>query len=87
MKSGSRASVLLALVDLQQVSVTLDDVLDDAGVLHGAQVSQTLGVLLHHLPQHPPHDLPRARLRQPLDKLPQDGSKQHEVQFDMCDPW
>lgn len=65
----------LGLVDLQQVSVTLDDVLDDGGVVHGAQVSQTLGVSLHHLPQHPPHYLPRARLRQALDKLPEDHSK------------
>lgn len=77
----------LALVDLQQVSVTLDDVLDDAGVVHGAQVSQTFGVSLHHLPQDPPHNLPRARLRQPLDKLPQDVSKQLDIYFEMCDPW
>lgn len=71
MKSASRASLALTLVDLQQVSVTLDDVLDDGGVLHGAQVAQAPGVSLHHLPQHPPHDLPRARLRQALDKLPE----------------
>lgn len=47
----------------------LDDLLDHRGVIKGRQVAQVTCGLCGHLPQHPPHDLPRASLWQPLHHL------------------
>lgn len=47
----------------------LDDLLDHRGVIQGRQVAQVACGVCGHLPQHPPHDLPRASLRQPLHHL------------------
>lgn len=56
----------------KEVAVTLDNILNCRRVVHRAEVTQTVWVLLHHFPQHPPHYLPRARLRQTLHKLRND---------------
>lgn len=51
------------------VLMGLDDLLDHRGVVQGRQVAQVACGLCGHLPQHPPHDLPRASLRKPLHHL------------------
>lgn len=66
--SENTSSWLLLLV-ATEVAVTLDDLLNCCGIIHRAEVTQTVQVSLHHLPQHPAHYLTRACLWQTLDEL------------------